>query len=178
MWRQERVCRQMLFLSTCHLHPPRPLGYHAPVANNTPSQYPDSTPTQFSISPPSHTALPPHSVPCSTCTSVQILPTHLVNHLLHHPRRHLFHRPNPHATSIEPPQSLSRTFRQWPPFSSPLSTDRHMACTPSHHPRPNAENHPPQDTYHPAAPIPTLRPAPSHYLRDVLMRLAPVTWIH
>jgi len=120
----ERVCRQMLFLSTCHLHPPRPLGYHAPVASNTPSQYPDSTPTQF---------------------------------------------------SIVPPQSLSRTFGQWPPFSSPLSTERHMACTPSQHPRPNPENHPPQDTYHPAAPIPTLRPAPFHYLRDVLMHLAPVT---
>jgi len=49
--------------------PLHPLGYHAPVASNTPSQNPDSTPTQGSISLPSHTALPFHSVPCSTASA-------------------------------------------------------------------------------------------------------------
>ena len=61
------------------------------------------------------------------------------------------------------------------PHSAPTAT-WHVRLRITHDP--NAENHPPQDTNHPAAPIPTLRTAPSHYLRDVLMRLAPVTWIH
>jgi len=162
----ERVCPKMFFLCTRHIHPSRPLGYHAPVASNTSGRYPDSTPTQYSSLYPTQTALPPHPVPCSTCTSVPILPPRPVPHLLHRPRRHIFGQPNPHATCNEPSQSLSPSFRLWPPFSFPLSTDPHMACTPLQHPRPNAENQLPHNTYHPAVPIPTPRPAPYHVVHS------------
>jgi len=147
-------------------HSPPPYGYHAPATSNTPSEYPNSTPTQYSTSYPTQTELPPYPVPCSTDTPVPILPPQPVPHLVHHPRRHLFHQPSPHASSNELPLSVSHICCPWPPFSAPLITDPHTACTPVQYPCPNAEDEPPHNTYHHAAPIPTPRPTPSHVVHS------------
>ena len=67
----------MFFLCTRLIHPSRPLGYLAPVASNTPSQYPDSIPTQFSTLYPTQTALPPtqyHALPAPQYQSSPFAP--------------------------------------------------------------------------------------------------------